>query len=241
MGKLPTLIGVEDTFTFENMDLERGLLWGQENAVNRGIQVNYVKGKLSSSLAWNDGFYSDRFNWLTGMLTYAMNAANSVMFMGGGNYGTTPYSSTATPMYQNNSSIYVVGYTHTAKAWTFAPYLQYSRVPENTRLGVQRATATLGGAAEGYYTFGPHISLAGRAEYIGSSGNTRDGAVNLLYGVGSKAWSLTATPTYQDKAFFSRAEFSIVHLMDGTQGDEFGKTGTHADQARGMIEAGFMF
>jgi transposase-like protein len=34
IGALPTLIGAEYTFTFENMNIERGLLWNQENAVN---------------------------------------------------------------------------------------------------------------------------------------------------------------------------------------------------------------
>ncbi len=35
IGALPTLIGAEYTFTFENMNIERGLLWNQENAVNQ--------------------------------------------------------------------------------------------------------------------------------------------------------------------------------------------------------------
>jgi hypothetical protein len=44
IGALPTLIGAEYTFSFENMNIERGLLWNQENAVNRGIQVNQAFG-----------------------------------------------------------------------------------------------------------------------------------------------------------------------------------------------------
>jgi hypothetical protein len=73
IGELLTLIGAEYTFTFENMNIERGLLWNQENAVNRGIQVNGSFGKLSASLSWNDGFYSNRYTWLTGSLAYAFN------------------------------------------------------------------------------------------------------------------------------------------------------------------------
>jgi hypothetical protein len=30
IGALPTLIGAEYTFSFENMNVERGLLWNQE-------------------------------------------------------------------------------------------------------------------------------------------------------------------------------------------------------------------
>ena len=44
-GSLPTLIGAEYTFTFQNMNIERGLLWNQEPAVSRGIQVNQALGK----------------------------------------------------------------------------------------------------------------------------------------------------------------------------------------------------
>lgn len=240
-GKLPTLIGAEYTFTFENMNIERGLLWNQENAVNRGLQVSYSKGKLSGALTWNDGFYSNRYNWLWGMLTYAPNAANSVEFVGGGNYGTTGHSTIATPLYQNNSSIYNVIYTHTGKKLVLQPYIQITYVPTNASIGVGHATSTVGGAVLGTYTFTSHVSLAARGEYIASTGSSGNGAVNLLYGVGSDAWSMTVTPTYQDKAFFARAELSVVHAMDTTSGDGFGVSGNDTTQARGMVEAGFMF
>src|SRR5947209_9865710 len=49
IGALPTLIGAEYTFSFENMNIERGLVWNQENAVNRGIQVNQTMGKFTAS------------------------------------------------------------------------------------------------------------------------------------------------------------------------------------------------
>ena len=50
-------MGAESTFTFQNMNIERGLLWNQENAVNRGVQVNHTLGKLTASLAWTDGYH----------------------------------------------------------------------------------------------------------------------------------------------------------------------------------------
>src|SRR5579859_3346770 len=106
IGALPTLIGAEYTFTFENMNIHRGLLWNQENAINRGVQVNQVMGKFTASLSWNDGFYSNRYSWLTGSLTYAK-GPHSLVFVGGGNYGQTARQTFATPV-QNNSSIYNV-------------------------------------------------------------------------------------------------------------------------------------
>ena len=56
IGALPTLIGAEYTFSFQNMNIERGLLWNQENAVNRGIQLNETYKKWTAALSWNDGF-----------------------------------------------------------------------------------------------------------------------------------------------------------------------------------------
>lgn len=241
VGKLPTLFGAEDTFTFENLNIERGLLWNQENAVNRGMQVNYSKGKLGGSLAWSDGFYSNRYNWLSGALTSSINSTNSLEFVAGGNLGRTGYSSAATPLYQNNGSIYDLIYTHTAKRWIIEPYLQYTYVSKSDRIGVGRATAALGTAMLGNYIFTPHMSLAGRVEYIGSTGSATDGAVNLLYGPGSGAWSMTATPTYQNKAFFVRGDFSLTQATSIAVGDAFGAIGRNSTQVRGVIETGFMF
>ena len=89
IGALPTIMGAESTFTFQNMNIERGLLWNQENAVNRGIQVNQAFGKVTGSLSWNDGYYSNRYFWLSGALTY-VSGPHSIVFSGMGNLGQTP-------------------------------------------------------------------------------------------------------------------------------------------------------
>jgi hypothetical protein len=85
------------------------------------------------------------------------------------------------------------------------------------------------------------FSLAGRGEYIGSSGSPAEQSVNLLYGPGSAAWSLTATPTWQRSRFFTRGDVSYVHANSLTAGDAFGAQGTKADQTRGVLELGFLF
>src|SRR6202047_441777 len=89
IGELPTLIGAEYTFTFENMNVERGLLWGQETAISRGVQVSDTFKKLSLTASWNDGFYSNVYNWITGTASYAFNSSNTLAFVGGGNVGPT--------------------------------------------------------------------------------------------------------------------------------------------------------
>ena len=239
IGELPTLIGAEYTFSFENMNIHRGLLWNQENAVNRGIQVNQTMGKFTASLSWNDGFYSNRYNWLTGSLTYA-NGPHALAFVGGGNLGQTDYQTYATPV-QDNGSIYNVIYTYTKGPWIIQPYFQYTNVPTDSKIGIVKGASTTGGALLASYAFKHGFSLAGRWEYIGSTGSVADQAVNLMYGPGSKGMSATLTPAFQSGGFFVRGDISWVHLSGITPGDAFGPTGTNPNPPRAMAEIGFIF
>ena len=236
VGALPTLIGAEYTFSFENMNVERGILWNQENAVNRGVQLSDTVKKLSLSVSWNDGFYSNVYNWITGSAAYAFNSSNTLSFVGGGNAGRTTYSSIATPFLQNNGQIYNLIYTYSHESWTITPYWQYTRVPADAAIGIPESGSTDGGALLLNYNFKHGISLAVRPEYITSSG------LNLLgYGAGSKAFAFTVTPAYQKGGFFLRADAAVVHATSITPGLAFGPFGTNANQLRGVVEAGFMF
>jgi hypothetical protein len=239
IGALPTLIGAEYTFTFENMNIHRGLLWNQENAVNKGIQVNQTMGKYTASLSWNDGFYSNRYSWLTGSLTYA-NGPHSLSFVGGGNYGKTAFQTYATPV-QNNSSIYNIIYTYTKGAWIIQPYWQYTSVPTNASIGIVKGASTDGGAILVSRAFKHGFSLPLRFEYITSSGSVADQAVNLMFGAGSSGTSITVTPTYQHGGFFVRGDFAYVHAGNIAPGNAFGLTGMDQNQPRAMAELGFIF
>ncbi len=83
--------------------------------------------------------------------------------------------------------------------------------------------------------------MAVRPEYIKSSGSVSNGAINLLYGPGSGAFSFTITPTYVKDGFFLRGDFAVVHATSSTPGDVFGSSGLNTNQPRGVLEAGFMF
>ncbi len=240
IGALPTLMGAEYTFTFENMNIERGLLWNQENAVNRGIQVNETLGKyFTASLSWNDGYYSNRYSWLSGSLTYTK-GPHSVIFAGMGNAGQTAFQTPATPV-QNNSSMYAVIYTYTKGAWIVQPYYQYSNVPTNPSVGVVQGASTNGGALLISHAFKHGFSLPARVEYITTSGSNSNEAVNLLFGPGSAGTSLTATPTFQKGGMFVRGDVSWTHANSYTPGDVFGQSGTNANQVRAIAEVGFIF
>ena len=240
-GKLPTLIGAESTFTFQNMNIERGLLWNQEPAVSRGVQANYASGPISLSLSWNDGFYSDQFSSLSGIAAWTIDSANSISVVGSGNLATSTRSTFATPLYQNNSEILNLIYTYSASPLTITPYLQYTRVPSSDKLALAHSGETYGAAILATYNLTSAWNLSGRIEYIDSAGDAAEGAPNLLYGQGSKAWSFTVTPTWQYKIFFVRPEASLVTLSGITPGSALGSGLNARNQFRAMLETGVFF
>lgn len=242
-GKLPTLIGVESMFTFQNMNIERGLLWNQEPIVSRGVQANLTTGPVAWALSLNDGYYSGQYNWLSGAATWTIDSANTVVFTGGGALSRNTGVSPATPTAQNNSFILEASYTYNNAPWTITPYIQYTHVSSDAAFGFGQDASTLGGAILASYKFTDNISLAGRWEYIGSSGSVAGGAPDLLgYGPGSAAMSFTLTPTWQAGPYFIRAEGSLTQLYSITPGATlvFG-TGNSKTQGRFLVETGVVF
>ena len=241
IGQLPTLMGAESTFTYQNFNIERGIVWNQENAINRGLQVNQTLGKyLSGSVSWNDGYYSDRYSWLSGSLTLTK-GPHSLVYDGMGNLGQTAYTTAATGVV-NNSYMHAVIYTYAKGPWIISPYFQYGKVPIFPQVGVLKGTSTTGGAINASYAFKSGFSLPARVEFLKSSGSATDGSFNLVgFGAGSGGVTFTATPTYQKGGMFLRSDLAVVHATSSTTGDVFGKTGADTSQFRAVLEFGFIF
>jgi hypothetical protein len=172
---------------------------------------------------------------VSGSAAYTINKENTLSVVGGGNFSRTTIASLRTPLAQNNSTIINLIYTYNAAPWTITPYFQYTNVPTNLALGLVD-TSTYGGAILANYAINDNVSVAGRAEYIASSG-----AGNLLYGPGSSAMSFTVTPTWQDGVYFLRGEASVVKAFSTTTGFAFGKNGNTTSQARWLLEGGIIF
>ena len=249
------------------MNIERGLLWGQEPAISQGVQANITKGPLTVSISANNGFYSNRWNWITGLASWTFNPRDTLTFSGGGSISSNPYINTstsyanlvntATPLTQNNSQIYDLMFTHTQGPFSITPYMQYTYTPSQPSIGIYSSAHMIAGAVLAKYSFTPTISVAARAEYESTSGGApqcstvdtgEDGPTtvctpitNLLYGNGSNAFSITVTPTYQYKIFFARAEFSYTDIGNLTPGLGFGSANTFTEQYRAMLETGILF
>jgi len=242
LGKLPTLIGDEYTFTFENVNIERGLLWNQEPAVSRGVQANYVVGPVGFSLSWNDGYYANRYTWLSGSASWTIDPASVLVFAAGANLGASFRNTTATPLDQNNGGIYNLIYTYTKGPLMLSPYLQYSTVPADGRIGIGHAASLYGGAVLASYAVSPAFTLGARIEAELSTGASgAQNPTNLLYGPDSGATSLTVTPTYTHGRWFVRLDLSALAILNVRHGDGLGRDGDSPSQLRSFLEAGYVF
>jgi hypothetical protein len=233
-GKLPTLTGDEYNFTFENMNVERGLLWNVEPAISRGVQLNYASGPLSLSLAWTDGYYTNLLNTLSGLASYVFSPSDTLAFSASGDVAGPHISPLA------SGSLYDLIWTHTDGNWVISPYVQYITTP--TISPSIRSASVLGGALLVSYSFDDNFKLAARGEYESSTTGFYPTTPNLIgFGAGSNAFSLTLTPTFQWKAFFARTDISYVSAGSVTPGSGFGPAGAIKDQARVMLETGILF
>jgi hypothetical protein len=244
VGKLPTLIGAEYTFTYENMNIFRGLLWNQETAISRGLQVNYTQGPVAMSVQWSDGFYSSRYNWLAGSAAWTINSSNTLALVISGNLGITDYAaSAAVPFVQNNDQqLDNLIYTYTSGQWLAQAYVQYADTSKDGKLGFGESASQTGfGVLVNYAVPNTAYNLSGRIEEISTTGTAASGAPNVLYGPGSSAWSFTLTPSWQSGIFFARGEGSIVTASSTTHGLALGPNGTNTFQFRAALEAGILF
>ena len=242
-GKLPSLLGAEGAWPWGNYNIERGLLWNLENTITRGVQFNYAQGAVSAALAWTDGFYSNRFDNFTGQFTYNIDPTNSLSVAAYATLRHTSYESTATPQALNNARIYNVIFTHTSGNWTFTPYLQYDFSQASGQLGYTRGNSATGAALLVDYAMNKTWSLGARLEYLTSSGADNASPNNDLlgYGPGSRAWTVTVTPTWQAGGLFIRGEISCVRASRFAPGLAFGSSGDQSGQVRALLEGGVMF
>lgn len=252
LGKLPSMGGVEATFTYENTNIQRGLLWTQTNSVSRGAQLNYQDGIFSAAFSVNDGAYSGIYNWVGGLVSVKTGERSAVTAGWTGSLSPNATNTTATPLLQNNSQISNLIYQYTGDRWSFTPYAQYTYIPSNPNVGIYGNAGTVGYALLSTYHVDPltngkapyrHISIPTRFEYQSSFGNVMNDnySAGLMYGPGSSAWSATITPTIQVGKLFARVELSYVKAFNTLPGSAFGAYGSNNTQVRGMLEAGFLY
>lgn len=253
IGQLPTLLGYTGTLDFNRMNIEGGFPWTIQPSYSRGVQVNYSVGPVSASLSWNDGYFSNRYNVISGLLTYAIDSDNSLSIYAAGNTGHTGTVSDLTSLafskngyvdsslVYDNSDLFGAYYTYSGSSFTVTPEVQYMYTPKNAQFGTTQSSYDISAMIHAAYYITPNWSIAGGVDYekAGTSGEGSAATGGYFgYGPGSSAFGIMITPTYTDGDFFARDELSYVRLTNYTSG--FGAD-NRPDQIRDILETGFWF
>lgn len=238
-GQMPSLLGQESDFTYQNANVERGLLWQAENTFDRGLRLRYRRRHWSAVLGYNDGFYSGNsgrawegdFTWMpsrriTWQFAFLRPGAN------------TPPNLTATVA---NKREYDLEFTDRLGKLEILPYVLAIASPASLSNHYTRAEEAFGEALLATYSFSARYSLALRIEHLANGSSAGDPSPNadlVGFGAGSSAQTWTLTPGYAAGPFFARMDLAAVRLTSFVPGSAFGSLGTNASQSRIMIEAG---
>ncbi|HVA36022.1 MAG TPA: outer membrane beta-barrel protein [Candidatus Dormibacteraeota bacterium] len=240
-GQQLTLIGSEGVFTYQNVNIQRGLLWNMEPVASRGVRATYTGAKVTAAYEVNDGYYSGTHWAQEGMIGYNTSPSTNVAFAFILPQAGTPGNVTAGIA---NKREYNLMLTTTAGRWSLTPYLLFVDSPANSGLGYTVDEHAAGGSLLGSYALTGAWSLGARVEYVKNGSSTTDTSPNadlIGYGPGSSAWSYTLTPTYRYGHGFFRAEASSVSASDVAPGIGFGSAGTQSSQFRLAVEVGASF
>ena len=241
-GQLPSLMGQESGFTFQNVNIQRGLVWGQETTFSRGVRVAYTNGKITGTLGYDDGYYSGNHGRaLEGLAAWAPTANTTWQFgftIPGAN---TPGNVTTSVA---NKREYDFMLTQEYGKLQLLPYVLVVNSPASTLQGYTKAESSTGLVFLANYAANSAYSVALRFESLANASATGDVSPNadlVGFGPGSGATTWTITPTWHPGPFFARVDFSQVSLRNFTPGLGFGTTGTLSNQNRVMAELGVQF
>ncbi|MBC5827523.1 MAG: outer membrane beta-barrel protein, partial [Candidatus Eremiobacteraeota bacterium] len=241
VGKQATLLGQESNFTFQNVDIQRGLAFAVEPNFSRGLRAAYANGKLSGDLEVNDGYYSGSHRAVEGLAGFAPTGNTSVQFafiVPGKDTPADPTTGIA------NKAEYDLMLTQQLGKLQLTPYLLFIDSPQSNAAGFVNGETAFAGAVLGSYAFSRTLSLGARYEDIGNHSAPHDPSLNadfVGYGAGSGASTLTLTPAYKRNQLLLRAEYSVVGVRNPAPGAAFGATGTATSQTRLGIEIGAQF
>lgn len=225
-GKFAALLGQESPFTYQNINIQRGIAWGMEPTISRGVQVSYTNGPVTATLQENDAYYAGSNRAFEGLAGWAPSSASNLQFAWIVPGANTPGNPTTAV---GNKAEYDLMYTQTFGKLQILPYFLWVHSPASTALGYTNAENATAGVLMGTWTFDPQLSFAFRYEDARNGSSASDLSLNadlVGFGAGSSATSQTLTPTYRfANGGVLRLEYSHVTATGSNQnrfGFEFG-------------------
>lgn len=240
-GQLATLLGQEDGFTYQNINVQRGLVWAAEPVFSRGVRFQYTQGKFTGDLEYDDGYYSGSHRAFEGLLGWAPSQSIDLQFAFIRPQADTPGNMTSAIA---NKTEYDVMLTQQIGKLQLLPYALFIDSPANAAIGYASNEAATGAAFLADYAVNDRFSVGARYEWFADHSGAGDTSANadfLGYGPGSRAASFTITPAYKAGLYFVRAELSTVDAIDATPGLAFDASGDGRVQTRVLVETGVEF
>lgn len=225
-GKFAAMLGQESPFTYQNLNIQRGIGWAMEPTISRGVQVSYRNGPWAATLQENDAYYSGSNRAFEALVTWSPSPNTSLQFAAIVPGPNAPGNRTSTI---GNKAEYDLMYARTIGKLQLLPYFLWVNSPASGVLGYSRSENAAAAVLLGAWSFSPQWSAAFRYEDARNRSSTSDLSPNadlLGFGPGSSATSQTLTPSYHfAQGGALRLEYSHVSatgLEQSRYGFEFG-------------------
>jgi hypothetical protein len=217
-GKFAALLGQESPFSYENLNVQRGLVWNMEPTISRGVQLEYTNGPLSITLQDNDAYYSGRNRAFEGLLGWSPSSNTSLQVAAIVPGANVPPNATVSV---GNKAEYDLMYSRTIDKLQLLPYLLWVHSPKSPVLGYTSAEDAQAAVLMCAWTFSPEWSFAYRYEDAWNYSSTSDSSANadlVGFGPGSSAESQTLTAAYRfNNGGIIRLEYSHVSAAGRSQ------------------------
>ncbi|WP_299956995.1 outer membrane beta-barrel protein [Acidocella sp.] len=259
VGQMASLEGYESAIDWNNANQFTTGIFYVENAQDRGVQLNYSQGPVSASVQLGDGYDTGVFNFLQALASYSFNSNNMLSVYYAGNLGRTGlnahtyagtgnYNTTSVGAYGSefdNSQMVGAYYSYTIGNLNVVPEVQYQIAKADAQLGQNKATSNFGAAVFGDYSFAnTPYSLGGWVEYFTSHTSSLDNS-NWFIAPDAEAVGFSASPTWQYKDLFARADVGYLYLLNRTEPNGtktgFGSNANSRGIFQSTLEAGLLF
>jgi hypothetical protein len=222
-GRLLTNIGGEAPYTFQNINIQRGLVWNGEPVFYNGVRIGGEFQSVGFYLGVNDRDTSDGKMALEGGISLNLPAQSSASF----NILLPDKND------ENPTKVYNLTFNTAVAGLPVTLYADYLSTPQPGD-----DADSVGVAALTELSVNEQISVGTRVEYVHNDG---DGD-NYGIGTGNYAWTFTLTPKYQfNKYLYIRAEASYVKLGHKYYQKSDNPNDLTDNQFRLGAEVGFVF
>ncbi len=259
-GQIGSLEGYESGIDWNNANQLTTEIFYVQNSQSRGVSANYTQGPINATVTFGDGYDTGVWNFIQGLVTYTINATNSLSVYTADNLGRTGLASyaygggtTGGAPYYVNSDMIGAYYSYTMGNLNLVPEVQYQYAKGDAKLGIgtydaasgnfyAKASSNLGAALFADYSLSSTspYSIGAWAEYW-----TSKGTADWFIGSDSEGVGASVSPTWQYKDLFARADAGYLYLLhnksaDGVSSYGYGDNKDHGEFV-GTLEAGLLF